>query len=393
MTILQSSQQFRYFRWLSAAICFFWAISLGGKPALALSPSEAANPVPAAAMNLVQFCIDPKASLDLQAVASLADYVLEPKQKKELALPKFQDCTGAYYEFDTKITFPRFLEYSYNAQIPSILTRPSSLRYSLWTGQIGESQKLPTSWNLTQRSDKPIIIRGFQHDSNTPDLTTGVYHEYDLKRTLIMFNHKGRQVLISISKQLNKSDVGKKGVIVGNDDDWNYYYSNKPGSTKAGLGWVKSYIYDYFSVGIYVESSSSPTMVRAGVFQWLRAGWSGINFVQSSHIITGMKRFSHNAKSILESPNLPSPTQMSSVYQRLSALSANDLTKKYSELQQSQKSSAIRSGKIDPSEAGELASCQPAAKEQMIEELMLEYLKIVLGKPSLMEKNVLLAFN
>jgi hypothetical protein len=34
-----------------------------------------------------------------------------------------------------------------------------------------------------------------QHDSNTPDLTTGVYYEYDLKRTLILTNYKGRQVL------------------------------------------------------------------------------------------------------------------------------------------------------------------------------------------------------
>ncbi|HOO40569.1 MAG TPA: hypothetical protein PK653_03955, partial [Syntrophales bacterium] len=71
-----------------------------------------------------------------------------------------------------------------------------------------------------------------------------------------------RQVLVSVSKQTSPSNVGEKGVILGNDSDWHYYYSGKPGSAKAGLGWVKSYIYDYFSVGVYVESGSAPVMVK-----------------------------------------------------------------------------------------------------------------------------------
>lgn len=376
-------------KWHFIAIMLFGTLLLRSHIASALSPAEATSPIPAAAMNLIQFCADPKAELDLQAVATLADYVLQSKQKKEFALPKSQECTGAYYEFDTKISFPRFMEYSYNAQIPSVLTRPSSLRYSLWSGTRGEIQKFPINW--TPHSDKPLIVRGLQHDSNTPDLTTGAYYEYDLQRTLISHKHNGRQILISISKQLNKSGVGKKGVILGNDDDWNYYYSNEPGSTKAGLGWVKSYIYDYFSVMVYVESGNSNTMVRSGVFQWLRAGWSGVNFVQSNHILAGMKRFSRNVKTILESPSLPSPTQLGSVYKQFSALPSGELAQKYMALQESKLSSAIRTGKIDESKASERAYSPP--KEQMIEELMLEYLKIVLGKPSLVEKNTLLAFN
>jgi len=109
---------------------------------------------------------------------------------------------------------------------------------------------------LTSPAAEPVIIHGLQHDSNTPDLTTGVYHEYDLKRTLIHLNHKGRRVLISISKQVNQSEVGKKGAILGNDDDWNYYYSGDTGSFKTGMGWIKSYVYDFFSVGVYVETGA-----------------------------------------------------------------------------------------------------------------------------------------
>jgi len=341
-------------------------------------------------MKLVQFCADPSVRLDIQAVATLVDYVLEPKSNTETDLPKLQECPGAYHEFDTKITFSRFLAYAYNPQIPAALTRPSSMRYSLWTSPQGKSRKMPSIWTLASSAGKPVIIRGLQHDSNTPDITTGVYYEYDLKRTLILLNHKGRQVLISISKQVNTSDVGKKGVILGNDNDWNYYYSGEPGSLKAGIGWVKSYIYDYFSVGVYVESSASPTMVRTGAFQWIRAGWSGINFVQKAHIINGMKRFAGNFKTILESPNLPTPNQMISTYQRLLALPNHDLIEKYAALQQAQHSLAVQTGKIGTAEIKKQGPYAHIPKEQIVEELMLEYLKLTLGKPSLVGKKVVL---
>jgi hypothetical protein len=361
--------------------------------ALALPLSDSSSPIPAAAMKLVQFCADPKTGLDAQAVATLVDYVLGPKSNKEADLPKLKGTPGAYYEFDTRINFSSFLQYSYSNQIPPVLTSPASLRYSVWTGIQGESQKMPGSWKLVPPAGKPVIIHGVQRDGITPDQTTGVYYEYDLKRTFILLNHKGRQVFISISKQIDISDIGKKGVILGNDDDWNYYYSGIPGSTKAGLGWVKSYIYDFFAVGVYVESGSSPSTVRSGIFQWIRAGWSGVNFVQTSHIIKGMKRNAKNSKTILESPKLPAPKQIVSTYQRLSALPKNDLVERYTALQQARKSLAVLSGKIDTNEIKKQDSYANTPKEQIIEELMLEYFKITLGKSSLLGKKVVLGIN
>ena len=358
--------------------------------AMAVSISDSSSPIPTAVMKLVQFCADPKVGLDAQAVATLVDYVLEPKSNKEADLPKTQDAPGAYYEFDTRINFSSFLQYSYSNQVPSALTSPASLRYSLWTGFQGESQKLPSSWKLIPPAGKPVIIHGVQRDGITPDLTTGVYYEYDLRKTLVLLNHKGRQVLISISKQIDISDVGKKGVILGNDDDWNYYYSGVPGSAKTGLGWIKAYIYDFFSVGVHVESGSSPSMVRAGIFQWIRAGWSGINFVQTSHIIKGMKRNARNSKTILESPNLPAANKIASTYQRLSALPQNDLLEKYTALQQARQSLAVLNGKFATKEIKKQDFYSNTPKDQIIEELLLEYFKITLGKPSLLgEKSVL----
>jgi hypothetical protein len=352
------------------------------QPVVALSATDPLGPATDAAMKLVQFCIDPKAGLDKQALSTLVDYVLGSKETKEYALPKSMECTGAYYEFDTKIAFPRFIEYSYNPLIPAVITRPSSVRYSLWAASGGEIQQLPNTWKPVPRGGAPVIIHSIQHESDTPDLNTGVYHEYDLKRTLILLNHRGHQVLVSISKQINKSNVGKKAVIVGNDYDWNYYYSREPGTTKTGLGWVKSYIFDYFSVGVYMESTTTTPVVKSGVFQWLSAGWSGINFVKSSHILRGMKRFARDNRMVLESPRLPAPDQLISVYQWLSNLPAGDLVNKHTALLQAQRSSAIQVARVSGYEGEEPLSLTNTTKEQMVEELMLDYLKTALGKES-----------
>jgi hypothetical protein len=296
-------------------------------PAFAASLSDVPVSVSEAAAQLVQYCNDSKAGLDEQAVATLVDFVLTSKHNREYSLPKSNESYGAYYEFDTKIGFSRFMDYSYTSLVPSAITRPSSLRYSIWSNPRSDMREMPSRWGAIPANGAPLIIRGLQRDSNTPDLTTGVYHEYELKRTLILLNHKGQQVLISVSKQISESSVGKKGVIVGNDNEWTYFYSNEPGTMKSGIGWAKSYIYDYFSVGVYTESSNSPSMVRTGVFQWLRAGWLGINLVKPAHIVTGMKRYAQNSKIVLESPRLPAPSQLTSAYQTLLNMPSESLVK------------------------------------------------------------------
>jgi len=68
-------------------------------------------------------------------------------------LPKLQECPGAYYEFDTKSTFPRFLKYAYSPQIPAALTRPSSMRYSQWTvGKPGSTDRIVMESGRTEES-------------------------------------------------------------------------------------------------------------------------------------------------------------------------------------------------------------------------------------------------
>jgi hypothetical protein len=350
--------------------------------------SDSSSPVALAALKLIDFASTPKAALDHKSIATLADFVIESKSSRETELPKIRKAIGAYCEFDTRIDFPTFLQYSYTSQIPPTLTSPASLRYSLWSGIAGEPSKLPDAWRLLPPEAQPLVIRGRQHDGITPDLTTEVYYDYALVRTLILFNHKGRHVLISVSKQADISGVGKKGFILGSDDDWNYHYTNEIGSAKAGLGWVKSYIYDYFSVAVYVEAGSSPPVVRSGVFQWIRAGWSGINFARPEHVIKGIKRHAKHSKSILESPKLPAPAQIAATYRRLSALPRQDLIDRYATLQQARHDMAVITGKVDKKETPGQNAWANTPKEHIIEALMLEYFKGALGKSSLLGKKL-----
>ncbi len=365
-------------------VCFF---TVGN----ALASGNEAE-VSAAAMKMVDFASNKAAAPDYQAAATLVDYVLAKKGFSQTALPQNRDAHGGYYEFDTRIDFAGFMQYAYNGQIPAVLTSPSSLRYSRWSAQKKKHEKLPAKWSAISAGGKPLVIRGVQRDAITPDLNTGIYYEYDLNRALIQMNYKGCQVLITVSKQVDTSEVGKKGLILGNDEDWNYYYSGEPGSARTGLGWVKSYIYDYFSVGVYVETGSSPAVLKTGIFQWLRAGWNGINFVQPDHIITGIQRYARNSKTVLESSDLPTPEQIARAYSRLSSLSQQDLLEKYDQLQQSRLELAVQTGKINGAKSRK-NNYETIPKDQIVEELMLEYLKVALGKPSAVGQKVASAIN
>ncbi len=101
--------------------------------------------------------------------------------------------------------------------------------------------------------------------------------------------HKGRPALISVSNQKGISDVGRKGLILGNDEDWNYIYSGEAGTTLPGTGWADTYMYGSASITIYYELGTNPKQVKCAVFKWLDAGWLGINFVKPAHIRKGQE--------------------------------------------------------------------------------------------------------
>ena len=120
---------------------------------------------------------------------------------------------------------------------------------------------------------------------------SGAYYKYDMYRTLVLFTYEKRKVLISISKQKDVSQVGNKGYILGSDDNWDYFYSGKPGLTIPGLGWVRSYMYDSYGINVYYQIDENNPVVRCATLRWIKAGWAKINVVKSHHIHAGLKRF------------------------------------------------------------------------------------------------------
>jgi len=239
-------------------------------------------------------------------VAGLMDFVTRAKKDGvRFSAESGNGVSSSYNEVDVRIRLADLLQYAFNPTIPWFATSPASLRSSFWKQTDTPWRNLPRLWELFGTADSPLVIRGLETVENTPDIFSGGYYRYDLHRTLILLTSGPRRTVISISKQVDVSDVGRKGYIVGNDEDWNYFYSGEPGLNVTGLGWVKSFMYDSAGISVYTEAGQDPPLVRTANFKWLRAGWSSINMVQNDHIHQGMVRFARAFKEILESPRLP----------------------------------------------------------------------------------------
>jgi hypothetical protein len=204
--------------------------------------------------------------------------------------------------------------------------RPTSIRLTYWSEINGQREvAFPRLWPLLASIENPLQLRGKEVTEITPDLFSGAYFHYQLNTRIILMQYQGRRLFLSISKQPEKTKVGKKGAIVGGDHTWNYLYASSSGLVKPGLGWVKSYIYDSLSVVIYVEPETHNDQIEVGVFKWLNAGWAGMNMVQPKHIHEGLLRFAKPFKQLLERPDLPAPEWLATYFRPLEEMALEDL--------------------------------------------------------------------
>ncbi len=320
-----------------------------------------------------------------EAVARVLDFVDRPKPGGAMYVPDSLDGGAAsYLDFDIRMGLADLLRYTFSPNIPWFATTPSSLRTTAWRKTEPPWQSFPRVWELLDDLTTPVVIRGMEAVENTPDLTSGGYHRYDTHRTLILFRHNDRRVLLSLARQVKDSEVGKKGYIIGADGDWNYFYSGEPGLTTTGLGWVKSYMFDSASISVIAEKAKGAPGVRIANFKWLRAGWSGLNVVQSEHIYMGLKRFAQASKDVLESPRLPSVNTLEEACRRIANLSEAQIREKiriYRDLL------AARGEKLDGGARKNLPEVfwddgpwARMSREEMESVLVLETLKVLLGR-------------
>jgi hypothetical protein len=234
------------------------------------------------------------------------------------------------------------------------------------------------------RLGSPVVIKGLQHVEITPDTHSGAYYAYNIHQTVLIFKYRQRNILVVASKQEDVSTVGKKGYVLGADDDWDYLYTGKPGLTLPALGWVKSYMYGSNGITIYDEVDPVAGRVRCAAFKWLQAGWSGINMVRRKHIYSGLKRFAKPMKEILEYHSLPTVESMVCKFSRIRAFSEDTLRSKmqiYSGILQNRYDGGKGHAKKLPAHLfKDKTHWAQMSRDEMESALVIEYMKYAVGK-------------
>jgi hypothetical protein len=262
-------------------------------------------------------------------IGCIIDFVNSSKDPETIYnMGERKGAASSYFEFSINRSLKEVLDRVYNPDIPSHIFTPSSIRWSEWIRVNGEQRQLPKLSGYLKDYVTPVMVKGVEFIENTPDTVSGAYFAYELDRALILTRYQGRMALISISGQRDKSGVGKKGLVLGDDDNWNYLYTGEKGCTKPGLGWVESYMYDSASITVYYEMDGPTPQIRLGMFKWLRAGWAGINMVKPHHIREGAKRFAKPFKHIIESPVLADTGRLSTDLKKIDNLSEAELRHK-----------------------------------------------------------------
>lgn len=325
--------------------------------------------------------------LDLEAVGDVLQYIERAPEMAQYTPRERDGVRGSFLPYTVERPLDEVVRYAYNRRIPEGAANPSSIHFARWTSINGSSgDGLPDIWRLLAASEHPTVIRGVSRETIAPDLHTGTYYAYDLQRAIVLLQDGSRRVVVSLSNQIGQSDVGRKGVIVGDDKDWNYLYTEEQGVNKAGLGWVKSRIYQFLSVCIYIEDTARPGVVKMGVFQWLGAGWAGFNMVDTHHIRKGLERYAVQFKAMMTAEEMPSPQALEALYdvlhqsdEGLLRTTAYDVTRHILGLAQQGTSARERrtADDVDPR-----IYVDGLDREELVTVIMREYVKHRLGKGS-----------
>ncbi|KJS31472.1 MAG: hypothetical protein VR64_11830 [Desulfatitalea sp. BRH_c12] len=327
---------------------------------------------------------DGTGQVDLVQVAPLAAFIREAPAMTAFTPGERRDAKGSFITYRVNRSLPEIIRYMYNRKIPEGAVNPSSIDHSFWKEQPGCGQDASEIWKALHTLSEPVIAKGLVREFISPDIHTGAYYEYDLLRTFLLYRQGSSRAVISLSNQVGTSEVGRKGFIVGDDQDWNYLYTQEKGLNKAGLGWVKSRIYTFFSVCFYIEDDARPGVVQIGVFQWLGAGAVGLNLVDSHHIQNGLKRYAEQFKGMLESARMPEPMVLERMYTTLDDTPEAILREKALDVIRHIKHKAANDRSLAGNDAiremDEKAYIERMDKNKLLSILMREYVKFCLGK-------------
>ena len=342
--------------------------------------------------------VDPEKNVafDPGLISTVMDFIESPKDKNTLYFADdLLDVPSAYHEFDNQTNLRKISDYAFNPDIPCIATMPSSTRLFQWLNEKGERREAPRVEQYLVKLESPVVETALQYVEITPDTNSGAYYGYNVYQALIVFKYRQRRVLITVSTQTDVSSVGKKGYVLGADEDWDYFYSGKKGLTLPALGWVSSYMYGSSAINVYYEIDEGSSRVRIALFKWLRAGWSGINMVQRKHIYNGLKRFAKPFKQIMEYPTLPPADSLAVDFARIRRFSDDTLRSKmdiYADILENRYNGDSRNGKKVAKLLADKEHWSTMSRDEMEAALVIEYMKAVVGKTPADEIEKLLEF-
>ena len=357
------------------------------------SDSSRKDEVPPAVLNglnhLLTVVQQNEAIFDGSQVGPLLDFaVADGNHYKNVKPQKRESGKGVFMQVDVNAPLKRILQYIYNPEIPNYIVFPSVLRLCGWhpgSEFVTSGVKL---WNEMDDLKSPLIFRGKEFEVNTPDSFGGAYYRYVNKRLIIAMKHRKGRVLISTSKMLSKSNVGRKAVII-DDRNWNYFYSGINGLNVSIIGAMNTYMYDAESVIIYYQPDLGSSRTIVALFKWLRAGWAGINVVKPDHIYDGCIRFARGIKRVTESDTLPEPGQFVKQVNYINSLPDDQIDAKIREYARNFERIAKSHKDMDKKDYARIIANGGYAdvldREERIGVLILEMLKHQIGKPALVK--------
>jgi hypothetical protein len=170
-----------------------------------------------------------------EEVAGCCNSWISARIGRSLRADSIDGASSAYLDVDVRMDMAEFLKRTFHPTVPWFTTTPSSLRLTAWSKTDPPGQGFPafgSCWIQPGLGRHPRNGNGGKH-------ARPVYREL---LSLRSFPHPG-----FISKRRPPGPdlpvpagqafwVGKKGYILGRDDDWNYFYSGEPGLTVTGRG-------------------------------------------------------------------------------------------------------------------------------------------------------------
>ena len=302
---------------------------------------------------------------------------------------KFQKGSGVLWRSRLRgVPLATTMQYLFNPKVPMTVVYPASIRHAAWQPGSGIlSQPKPLWDQLGQHKDAPLVLRGAELEEITPDDNSGSYYRYMLDRVLILTEFEGQQMLISLSWQKGKSEVGKKAATIGDYSNWDFVYSGVKGTLASGIGWAETYIYSAASLIVFYEDAPGGKDTGYAMYRWMDAGWSGMNMVKQSHIIAGAERSFAGLKAFMESPKRPAPAAIDAYISSLNVLELPALQERFAPYSAKVEEAAAT---VDALKTDDFRNVikdggygKSMTKEELVAAFAVNYIKQQLGKPLL----------